>query len=171
MRRIANCSTLALLVALLTVSCYGGDNPNLTSSGQGKPQLTIDFPTQVDPGQQSDLVLNVSNPGPGDIAHVFVSFSLLGAPSSPNGQLVPLVPIGAKHKNPSILSVDPHPQGVSTDGDIYRFGPLAEGRSTTITFVVRALEIAGQAENSVQVYDGNQPDRSVGVPLTTTIGG
>lgn len=162
---------VAILLASSFVSCYGGDNPNLTSSGKGKPQLTIDFPDHVQPGQQAQLVLNVSNPGPGDIPNVFVSFSLLGAPATPNGQMLPLVPIGAKHHNPAVVSVDPKPQAVSSDGDIYRFGPLREGRSTTFTFVLRAPEVVGVARNSVQVYDGNEPDRSVGLPLQTTIGG
>ena len=169
MRRAALC----LLVATLAfgAACYGGDNPNLTSTGKGKPQLTIDFPDQVQPGQEANLVLSISNPGPGDIPNVFVSFSLLGAPPTPNGQIVPLVPIGAKHENPAVVSIEPKPEAVSSDGDIYRFGPLAEGRSTTVTFVLRAPEAVGQAKNSVQVYDGNEPDRSVGLPLETTVGG
>ncbi|MEA2486948.1 MAG: hypothetical protein QOF16_602 [Actinomycetota bacterium] len=171
MRRAVLCSLLAVALALVSGACYGGDNPNLASSGKGKPQLSIDFPGHLDPGQQADLVLDVSNPGPGDIGHVFVSFSLLGAPTVSNGQLIALVPIGAHHKNPAVLSVDPKPQAVSSDGDIYRFGPLSQGRSTTITFVLRAPEAVGRAQNSVQVYDGNEPDRSVGVPLEATIGG
>jgi hypothetical protein len=166
-RRAALGSLLAFSIALLSTACYGGDNPNLASSGKGKPQLTIDFPDHLDPGQQASLVLNVSNPGPGDIGHVFVSFSLLGDPTAIN----PLVPIGAHHNNPAILSVDPKPGAVSSDGDIYRFSPLSEGKSTTITFVIQAPDGTGRWQNSIQVYDGNEPDRSVGVRLETTVGG
>lgn len=159
------------MLAVIATACYGGDNPNLTSTGMGKPQLSLDFPKQLQPGDEAKLVLSVSNPGPGDIAHLFVSFSLLGAPTAPNGQLLALIPIGARHQNPAVASIDPKPEGVSSDGDIYRFGPLREGRSTTITFTLRAPESVGEAQNSVQVYDGSEPDRSVGLPLRVTVGG
>ncbi|MDQ3878058.1 MAG: hypothetical protein M3290_06880 [Actinomycetota bacterium] len=167
MQRIVQRSVVALCLALVCSSCYVGDNPNLTSTGKGKPQVTFDFPDHVDAGEQAKLVLDISNPGPGDIPHVFVGFALLGDPTGVN----PLIPIGAKHKNPAVVSIDPKPEAVSSDADIYRFGPLREGRSTTITFVIDIPDLTGRFENSVQVYDGNEPDRSVGVRLETMVGG
>jgi hypothetical protein len=157
-----------MVLLLAFGACWTGDNPNIAASGKGKPQMTLDLPKSAAPGSVQTLTVTATNPGPGRISSVFVSFSLLGAPSGP---IVPLVPIGAKGHNSAVLGVTPKPDAISSDGDIYRFGSLAVGDSMTIHFRLKMPDVAGTATNSVQVYDGTEPDRSIGMPLRVSLGG
>jgi hypothetical protein len=58
---------------------------------------------------------------------------------------------------------------VSQDGDVYRFGPLAEGKSVTISFTLKVPETPGVVANAMVVYDGAHPDRARGVRLETVV--
>ena len=90
----------------------------------------------------------------------------------------PLVEIGARGRSPSIVDVAPRPDAISSDGVIYRFSSpggtapvLAEGQSLELRFRLRVPERAGRAASSVQVYAGEEPDRSEGVLLETEVSG
>jgi hypothetical protein len=150
------------------VACYGSGS-NLSESGKGIPTLTVDFPETVNAGATEDLVLEVSNPGPGDMPSVFVAFTHVGVPGSGLGNA--LVPFGSDGENPAIADVSPEPDSVSEDGSVYRFPHLAEGDTTTITFSVIVPRIRGAAANSVQVYDGSELDRGTGKRVATTVQG
>jgi hypothetical protein len=157
----------AALSLLLLAACFGGTDPNVTESGEGKPTLSIEFPPTVEPESQEVATLRVENPGPGDMNSLQVSFVALGASDLPD----PLVGFGAKGENPSIVSVDPEPRAVSIDGVVYTFDGLAEGESTEIVFTIRTPGFQGRFANSVIVADGSDPDRSRGVPLETRVEG
>jgi hypothetical protein len=149
-------------------ACYR-DNSNLTESGKGKPTLVVEFPATVSPGESEDLVLEISNPGPGDMESVFVAFTHVGVPGSGLGNA--LIPFGADGENPAIESIEPEPESVSDDGSVYAFAGLAAGSSTTITFTVVAPRARGPAANSVQVYDGSELERGTGKRVATSVQG
>ena len=158
----------AALLLCAGVSCYGSDS-NLTESGKGKPTLTVSFPDSVSPGDVEDLVLEVSNPGPGDMSSLFVAFTNVGVPGSGLGN--PLIPFGSRGESPAIVDISPEPESVSDDGSVYRFPRLEEGAATRITFSVEAPETRGPAANSVQVYDGADLERGTGKRVATTVEG
>ena len=160
-----------LVVSLLLcagAACYGSGS-NLSESGKGIPTLTVEFPETVTAGATEDLVLVVTNPGPGDMDSVFIAFTHVGVPGSGLGNA--LVPFGADGENPAIADISPEPDSVSQDGSVYRFPRLAEGDSTTITFSVIVPVVRGAAANSVQVYDGSELDRGIGKRVATTVQG
>jgi hypothetical protein len=159
---------LACLFVCAAVACYGNDS-NLTGSGKGRPTLTVRFPATVAAGATEDLVLEISNPGPGAMVSVFVAFTHVGVPGSGLGN--PLIPFGTGGHNPAIESIDPEPESISEDGSVYRFRGLDAGSSTTITFEVTAPTERGPAANSVQVYDGSELDRGTGKRVSTTVAG
>ena len=150
-------------------ACYGTGNSNLTQAGNGKPQMSLEFPAEVPPGTTQDLRIEVTNPGPGAMDSVFVAFTAVGVPGSGVG--VPIVSPVRGHMNPAVDGIEPDAAGISDDGVVYRFQGLAEGESTTITFFLVMPDTPGPASNSVQVYDGSEPDRAVGMRLATTVQG
>lgn len=151
------------------VSCYGPGSSNLSREGHGRPQLTIDFPSTAPAGSTQDLDLRISNPGPGAMDSVFVAFTNVGVPGTGLGNAI--VPFTHGSKNPAVAGVDPKPEAISNDGVVYRFGPLEEGAGELITFSLVMPDTPGPAANSVQVYDGSEPDRAVGMRLSTTVEG
>lgn len=159
---------VACLLLCAALACYGGDS-NLTESGKGKPTLTVEFPERVNAGATADLVLEISNPGPGAMDSVFVAFTHVGVPGSGLGNA--LIPFATGGENPAIESIDPEPQSVSEDGSVYRFSGLPAGSSTTITFAVVAPTQRGPAANSVQIYDGSELERGTGKRVSTTVQG
>jgi hypothetical protein len=156
-----------LLCAL--VSCYGRGSSDLSAEGHGRPRLTLQFPPEVPPGSIEELRLEVTNPGPGDMDSVFVAFTAVGVPGSGVG--VPIVEPSRTSKNPVVVGIEPDADDVSDDGVVYRFPGLPAGDSTTISFELVMPESPGPASNSVQVYDGSEPDRAVGMRLATTVRG
>jgi len=154
--------TVAVIVALLVGACYGSDT-SLTESGKGRPELTIEFPSSVEPGSTHTAVLAITNPGPGDIGTLLVDFRLVGGVDNP------LISAGAKSENPSVAGVEPEPSTVSADGIVYHFEGLAEGESTTIEFDLVVPETLGVVGNSVVVSDAAEIDRARGVLLQTTV--
>jgi hypothetical protein len=158
------------LAAMLLASgaCYT-TNSNLSSEGHGIPQLSVDFPASVTAGSTAELTLTVSNPGPGDMDSVFVAFTAVGVPGSGIGTTI--VESGRNGRNPAIAGVDPEPDDVSDDAVVYRFPGLKEGEATTIAFRLVIPHVSGPAANSVQVYDGSEPDRAIGMRVGTTVQG
>jgi hypothetical protein len=163
MRQVA----IALLIPLLLSACFGGTDPNLTTSGEGKPVLSIEFPPSVEPRAEEVAKLEITNPGPGDMDVITVSFTPLGAPDLPGA----LIGFGAKNGNPSIADIDPKPRNVSLDGVLYTFEGVPEGGSKTIEFTIRTPVLPGRYANSVRVTDGSDPSRERGVPLETRVEG
>ena len=154
---------LALLAA---PACLAGFT-ELSESGKGLPQVTVEFPDEADPGSVHRAALDVANPGPGDMASVVVTFARVGAPAV-EGLPNPIVDPGRGPDSGTVVSVEPRPTAASPDV-MYRFGPLAEGRSTTITFDLEVPRLPGPAANSVTVSDGDDPGRARGVRLETLV--
>jgi hypothetical protein len=72
-------------------------------------------------------------------------------------------------ESPSVVTVEPSPNGISDDAVVYTFDGIAEGEDAAYTFEVRAPDEPGVAANSVQVYDGQEVDRASGVRVETTV--
>ena len=154
----------ALLGVVLLTSCAGPD-PNLTESGTGKPQVTAEFPEQAEAGDVVTAVISITNPGPEDMTSVVVSFARVGDPSLPYPIVEPL----PNRARAGIEGIRPEPTGESPPDATYTFGPLAEGDSTTIEFDLVIPERDGTVGNSVQVYDGAEPERARGVRIETEV--
>lgn len=161
-------SAVSVFVALIVAGCFGED-PNLTESGLGRPVVSVTFPELSAPGSLQDAEVTIENPGPGDMTSVVVAFARVG-PAQGGGPLpYPIVDPGARRKNPNIAAVEPEPVGISTDAVVFRFGPLAEGESMTITFTLRVPAEPGPAANSITAYAGEDPSRARGVRLETQV--
>jgi hypothetical protein len=152
-----------LCAAILLGACFPRDQ-NLTESGKGKPVVTADVPATVAPGSTTELAVEVANPGPGDIDAVLVAFVVVGI-GGQQGNAVPLVPPGRNDDSPSVGTVEPRPEGVGEGGTIYRFGPLDTGESRTFRFEIIVPDAPGTYANSLQVYDGADPQRIDGLRL------
>ncbi|MBA3431710.1 MAG: hypothetical protein H0U16_09560 [Actinobacteria bacterium] len=164
-RQIALSMLLLPSLGLALGACYG-DAPRLSESGQGLPEVTVDFPLRAEAGSTQEAVFGVSNPGPGDIGSLVVAFARAGDPDLPE----PIVDAGSRGANEAVVSVEPEPLGVSDDGVVYRFEGIEEGKATTIAFRLEVPDISGTAANAVQVYDGADIERATGVRLETTVG-
>ena len=155
-----------IALGLIAVSCYGPD-PDKTDQGQSRPDVEAEFPEFVEPGSVVTLSLAIDNPGPGDFSSLFVAFSRVGAAegvSLPD----PIVDVPVEGKPSPVVDVSPEPVKV-VEGIRFRFPALAEGESLDIEFELRAPDKAGLVANSVQVYDGAEPDRIRGVLLSTRV--
>jgi hypothetical protein len=159
----------ALLLLPLLAACFD-PSPDVTEAGKGLPLLTVEFPAEVEPGSVHDLVVTVENPGPGDMPAFFIAFGTVGV----GGEAVvaePLLVAGPPGQpSPSVLEVEPEPVTVGQGGLVFKFGPLQEGESRTVTFAVQAPEESGTYANSVQAYDATEIDRIRGARLQTTVG-
>ena len=157
---------LGAVALLLTPACFAG-TAELSESGKGLPEVTVEFPTATQPGSLHEAAVEVTNPGPGDISSVVVTFARVGAPAV-EGIPNPIVDPGRGPESGSVVSVDPAPAASSKDV-MYRFGPLSEGESTTITFGIEVPRRPGPAANSLSVYDAGDPGRTGGVRLETVV--
>ena len=158
---------LATFVLCALCACYGAGNSNVTTEGHGLPQMKIEFPSEAPAGTTQDLVVEVTNPGPGAMDSVFVAFTAVGVPGSGVG--LPIVSPARGSKNPAVAGIEPDAEDISDDGVVYRFPGLGVGDTTRITFFIVVPDTPGPASNSVQVYDGSEPDRAVGMQLSTTV--
>jgi hypothetical protein len=163
MRRLVAASLAVIALA----ACFGPD-PNLTESGTGKPDVTISFPDEVQASSVNDLVVTVSNPGPGDMSGFSIEFSLVGK-AGDETLPTPLVAAGSQKQSPSIERIEPEPKAVSLEGVRFFFGALDEGESTDVRFRVEAPGRPGVAANAVIVSDAEELDRSRGVQLVTEV--
>lgn len=154
----------ALVLGGLAISRLGdtgevGDTAELS--------VSVSFPTATAPGDVETAEITITNSGSADVKALFVSFSLVGG-GGQVGVAEPLVEAVAGEQ-PSIVAVRPQPD--ATGGGIrYGFGRLGAGDSTTVEFDLRVPESTGTAANSVQVYDGSNPDVATGARLTTEVG-
>jgi hypothetical protein len=160
---------LCCLVALTSslTACYGPD-PNLTASGKGKPLVSVEFPAEVQRSSTHTAVVEVTNPGPGDMAGFAIEFSLVGLGGT-QGVPTPLVITGSQEQSPSIAGVDPEPRAVSLEGVRFFFGALDEDESETVRFDIIAPDEPGTAANAVIVSDTEEGERSRGVRLVTEV--
>lgn len=149
-----------LACAISLVACTGPD-PNVTETGAGKPQLTVEFPEAAESGDVVTASLEISNPGPRDMDSIVVSFVRVGDPSLPQ----PLVEPRKGRLQSGIEDIRPEPNGQSPADATYAFGGIPEGESLTLEFDLRIPEGPGMFGNSVQVYDGSEVDRAAGVRL------
>jgi energy-converting hydrogenase Eha subunit A len=139
-----------------------------SDEGPARPRLTVSvsFPTSAEAGGLETAEITVTNAGSAKVDALFVSFSLVGG----GGEVVvpdPLVQAGTGAGS-SIVAVRPEP--AATGGGVrFGFGSLAAGESTTIEFDLRVPDVTGTAANSVQVYDGRDPDIAAGARLTTEV--
>jgi hypothetical protein len=154
-------------IALFAMPACFSSGAELSDSGKGLPEVTVNFSTTAEPGSVHTARLSVSNPGPGDISSIVVAFARVGAPAA-EGLPNPLVDPGETADSGAVVDVRPHPASASADVQ-YRFGPLQEGDSTTILFDVEVPEDPGPAANSVTVYDAADPGRARGVRLETSV--
>lgn len=184
---------VALAAALLLMASCTGEDPNVTDSGKGKPQVTVDFPAETEPGSEHEAVITIGNPGPGDMRTVVVAFATVGPRSGQSEIPVSIVAFGVDGENPAIVATDPVPSAVSRDAVLFTFGPtcpgggtfpedcqgvsrdeaeprLAEGDTITIAFTLKVPVVSGVAANSVQVYEGSDIERAGGVRLETVVG-
>lgn len=166
----------AAIVCLVGLTaCFGASNT--TESGLGLPTVSVEIPSEVAPGSVHDVVLHVTNPGPGDISSLTVGFALVGPVQEDGSLATPIVGPGMDGRNPAVLSETPEATAVSENGSVFVFGPidgqprLPEGEEIEIVLEIKMPEEEGLAANSVQVSDGNEVDRGTGVRLETTIRG
>ena len=154
----------ALVLGGLAVSRLGD-----TGEVEDKAALTVSvsFPTAAAPGDVATAEITITNSGSADVKALFVSFSLVGG-GGEAGVIDPLVAAVAGEQ-PSIVAVRPSPDATGGGGVRYGFGRLAAGESTTVEFDLRVPESPGTAANSVQVYDGSDPDVATGARLTTEV--
>jgi hypothetical protein len=166
MRRFTNVPAALVALALVATACFGPD-ANQTEEGEGLPFITAEFPDVTEPGATETLSLVVENPGPGDLSSVFVTFSRVGAAEG-KSLPTPIVDVVPKGESSPILAIRPEP--VKQAQDIrFRFAGLPEGETMELEFDLRMPTQAGVAANSVQVYDGGDPDRIRGVLLSTRV--
>ena len=150
----------------MLAGCFSS-GAELSSSGKALPVVTVDFVAVAQPGSVHTSALAIDNPGPGDISSLVVTFARVGAPAA-EGLPNPIVDPGRGPDSGTVVDVRPRPSAASPDV-FYRFGPLPEGESITISFDLRVPEELGPAANSVTVYDDADPGRARGVRLETTV--
>ena len=158
---------------VVAASC-GGSGAELSQSGRGLPRVDVQFPPSARPGSVHPAVIEITNPGPGDIGTLIVAFTRAGDPRLPT----PIVDVAGGNAPSAVKSVDPRPAGISDDGVVYRFSRaspqepfLAEDDSTVITFDLAVPMQPGPAANAIQVYDGSEVDRAAGIRLETEVEG
>ena len=150
--------------ALLAAGCFSGTDPGVESREKARPLVEVEFPAAAPAGSVQDAVVTVTNPGPGEIDPVAVSFSWVA--SGPGEELPrPIVDGGGAE----VVGVEPEPSSVSDDGVVFVFGRLEGGKTMEIVFALRVPPSAGPAANAVIVYDGRETARARGVRLQTEV--
>ncbi len=152
------------IAAALSTACSGPD-PNLTETGKGRPELSVEFPDKAASGEVVTAALEISNPGPGDIGTLVVSFARVGDPNLPS----PIVEPRRSRGGSGIEAIRPEPVGESPPDATYTFRGIQEGESTTIEFDLRIPEAEGTVGNSIQVYDGAEIDRAKGIRIALDV--
>ena len=159
---------LPLLIAALVVGAFAFFRAGSPEGiGDQKPVLTIQFPEIGEAGSVQTAVLEVENPAASDIGALFVSFSALAAPGGEDFP-TPIVAGRVAGQEPAIVDIEPNPL-VREAGVRFGFGPLEAGETRTISFDLRLPDTAGEAANSVAVYDGEVPERGTGGRLEITV--
>jgi hypothetical protein len=131
---------------------------------EGRPVIAVEFPAESEPGSVQTATFTITNPGPGPMQSVFLSFARVGID-------VPIVEAGSQHENPYIVGIDPEPEAVSLEGVVFRFAGLDEGETMTVSFDLKIPTERGIVANSVTAYPGEDPQRAKGIRLQTQVGG
>ncbi len=131
---------------------------------EGRPVIAVDFPAVSEPGSVQTATFTITNPGPGRMDSLFLSFARVGID-------IPIVEVGVQHENPYIVAIDPEPDAVSIDAVVFRFAGLDEGETMTVSFDLKIPTERGIAANSVTAYPGEDSQRAKGVRLQTQVGG
>jgi hypothetical protein len=160
---------VAVVAAAVLLLGACSDGAGRTTSGLGLPQVSVTFPAASKPGATHVARLHVSNPGPGRMSSIVVSFSRTGPSPGASALPPPIVDVGFAQSNAAITAIRPRPNGVSPDGVVYTFDALAVGSSTTIAFTLKVPKTPGVVANAVIVYDGGHTDRARGVRLQTVV--
>ena len=171
MRRIL----VATAAVVFAAGCFG-PNPNLTESGLAKPVVTLEFPQRVDAGSTTELTVNVTNPGPGEMTSFSIAFLVVAVGGGRGNAQSLVAPAPAPERlgteqevSPSIASIEPTPVDVGESGLVFRFGPLGEEESASVGFEIVAPTEPGNYANSLQVYDSRVIDRIGAVKLETEV--
>lgn len=153
-------------VALAALGGCFGPSSNLTDDGLGKPLVTVDFPAEATAGSTEELLVEIDNPGPGDMSSFTVAFAnvAVGGTASDVQPLLRLAPppehLGDDQSiSASITSIEPEPLTVGQGGVVFGFGPLPEEETASVSFQVVLPDEGGTYANSVQVYDSQVLDR------------
>lgn len=162
MIRASSFRTYLLVVPLLLVATGCFADTNVTDSGKGLPEVTVEFPATAKAGETVTATFRIANPGPGDIAGLSVSWARVGND-------FPIVDLGARRENDAVAGIDPNPLAVDASGVVYRFGGLKEGESVTISFDLVIPSQQGVVANSVVVSAVEDGERLQGLRLETTI--
>jgi hypothetical protein len=156
---------LAGLILAAVAGCFGPD-PGLTESGLAKPVITVDWPAELPAGTTEELVVEVENPGPGDMSAFSIAFAAIavgGSQGNAQALLLPAAPpdeLGEDQPiSASIAEIEPPPLTVGQGGLVFGFGPLPTGESTSVSFQIELPEEPGTYANSVQAYDSRALDR------------
>jgi hypothetical protein len=156
---------LAGLVLAAATGCFGAD-PGLTESGLAKPVVSFEWPVELPAGTTEELIVEVENPGPGDMSAFSIAFAAIaigGAEGNAEALLLPAAPpeeLGDDQPlSSSIAAIEPEPLTVGQGGLVFGFGPLPAGESTSVSFDIEVPEEPGSYANSVQAYDSQALDR------------
>jgi hypothetical protein len=151
---------LAGSLLFVTVGCFA--DAEVTPSGKGLPQVEVEFPANAPAGSVTNATFTVTNPGPGDMTGVAITFARVG-------NFYPIVDVASGGENPAVVSVDPEPTHVDRAGVVYRFGGLPEGESAVYRFGLVVPQRRGQAANSVTVSAAEDLERIRGLRLETVV--
>ena len=156
---------LASVALASLVACFGPGS-DLTEDGLGKPFVTVDFPAEATAGSTEELLVEIDNPGPGDMSSFTVAFAnvAVGGTEDSIQPLLQLAPLPEQLGDdqpisPSITSIEPEPLTVGQGGLVFGFGPLPEEETASVSFEVIVPETGGTYANSVQAYDSQVLDR------------
>jgi hypothetical protein len=152
---------LAAVVVLTFAACFGGD-AELTPGGKGLPQIDVDFPASVPAGSVASAVFTVTNPGPGEMDGISITFARVG-------NYYPIVDVASGRENPAVAAVEPEPDNVDRAGVVYRFGGLEEGEGGVYEFRLVLPDRSGPVANSVTVSASEDVDRIRGLRLETVV--
>ena len=166
---------LACLAVASLAACFGRSS-DLTEDGLGKPFVTVDFPAEATAGSTEELVVEIDNPGPGDMNSFTVAFANV-AVGGTEDSVQPLLQLAAPPEqlgdeqpiSSSITSIEPEPLTVGQGGQVFGFGPLPEEETVSVSFEVVVPETGGTYANSMQVYDSQVLDRIDAVKLQVEV--
>jgi len=155
---------IAIGLAVLLAGAVYIATRDVPVGSEGRPVISVEFPAASEPGSVQTATFTITNPGPGRMNSVFLSFARVGIDP-------PIVEVGVQHENPNIVSIDPEPEAISLEAVVFRFAGLDEGDTMTVSFDLKIPEERGIVANSVTAYPGEDPQRAKGVRLQTEVGG
>ena len=158
------------IAVVLGIAVLVGNRP-IPEGEEGRPEISVVFPEVSQPGSVQTATFTIRNPGPEDMKSLFLAFARVGPAQGGDPLPFPLVDPGAKHVNPTIVSISPEPDASSIDAVVFRFPGLDPGEMFTVEFDIRVPDVPGPAANSVTAYPGEFPDRAKGVRLATEVQG